>query len=357
MNHLVVYTKEEILNETRIRENETKIGENVQVLPSKGNTLLEKLKHSTARYIVLGIPEDIGVRANSGRGGAYSAWKPALFSLLNVQSNAFGDGSNILVLGHIAFDDLMLAADSINFRTKKGLDKARKLVQQVDERVIPVIRDIIQSGKEAIIIGGGHNNSYPNIRGAAEGLHKAGKVKKAAINCINSDAHSDFREMEGRHSGNGFRYAFEEGYLKNYSIVGLHESYNAGNVLDAMTSQKKRISLSFFEDIFIRENITFKEAVQRAIDNVKNEYCGIEIDMDTIQNIPASARTSSGLSTIEARKYVTWAAQNLKACYFHIAEAAPVLSHIKTDNKSGKLIGYLIADYIKARNSASSKLQ
>ncbi len=353
MNHLVIYTKQDLLNETRIRDNETKVGENMQVLPDEGNTLLERLQKSTARFVLLGLPEDIGVRANYGRGGAYSAWKPALFSLLNVQSNIFGDGSNMMVLGHVAFDDLMLAADSINFRTKKGLEKARKLVAQVDERVIPVIRDIIRSGKEAIIIGGGHNNSYPNIRGAAEGLQLAGKIKHAAINCINSDAHSDFRDMEGRHSGNGFRYAFEEGFLKNYSIVGLHESYNAGNVLDTMNAEKKRISLSFFEDIFIRENISFKEAVQQGISHVNDGYCGIEIDMDTIQNIPASARTSSGLSTIDARKYVTWTAQNLKACYFHIAEAAPVLSHIKTDNKSGKLIGYLIADYIKARISAA----
>jgi hypothetical protein len=36
--------------------------------------------------------------------------------------------------------------------------------------------------------------------------------------------------------------------------------------------------------------------------------------------------------------------------YFHLAEAAPVLSHIKTDLKTGKLMAYLITDYIKARN-------
>lgn len=353
MNHLVVYSREDILNETRVRDNETKIGENVQTLPSDGKTLLECLRKSNARFVILGLPEDIGVRANYGRGGAYSAWRPALFSLLNVQSNMFGDGSDILILGHVNFDDLMLAADSINFKTKKGLEKARKLVEQIDKRVTPIISDIVESGKEAIIIGGGHNNSYPNIRGAAEGLKRSGKIKRAAINCINCDAHSDFRMMEGRHSGNGFRYAYEEGYLNKYSTIGLHESYNAGNVLETMKAEKERIYLSFFEDIFIRENLSFKKAVQQAMDKIKDGYCGIEIDMDTIQNIPASARTSSGLSTVEARQFVTWAAQNLKACYFHIAEAAPVLSHIKTDNKSGKLIGYLIADYIKARSKAT----
>jgi arginase family enzyme len=35
------------------------------------------------------------------------------------------------------------------------------------------------------------------------------------VNAINFDAHSDFRILEGRHSGNGFSYAYEEGFQKN----------------------------------------------------------------------------------------------------------------------------------------------
>lgn len=350
MHHLVIYTRQDIAAETRLRENEIKVGENVQVLDvTKGSTLAEQLKLSSATFVVLGLPEDIGIRANGGRGGAYSAWKPALFSLLNVQSNCFGDGSDILILGHINFDDLMLRADGIDFKTQKGINESRKLVEEIDERVSFVVKAIVESGKEAIIIGGGHNNAYPNLKGAAEGLKAAGKIKSAIINCINCDAHSDFRMMEGRHSGNGFRYAYENSYLKKYSVVGLHESYNAGNVLDEIMSKPETFHLSFFEDILIRENITFKEAVHNAIKHVKDNYCGIEIDMDTIQNIPSSAKTSSGINTIQARQYITWAAENLDACYLHIAEAAPVLSHIKTDNKTGKLIGFLIADYIKGR--------
>jgi formiminoglutamase len=39
------------------------------------------------------------------------------------------------------------------------------------------------------------------------------------VNAINFDAHSDFRILEGRHSGNGFSYAYEEGFLKKYFIL------------------------------------------------------------------------------------------------------------------------------------------
>ncbi|HOZ91594.1 MAG TPA: arginase, partial [Bacteroidia bacterium] len=147
-----------------------------------------------------------------------------------------------------------------------------------------------------------------------------------------------------------FRYAYEQKFLSKYAIVGLHESYNAGNVLQFMMERPENFSLSFFEDIFIRENISFTQAVDKAIEHVKDNFCGIEIDMDTIQN-----KTSSGISTIQARQYINRVASKLNACYLHIAEAAPVLSHIKTDNKTGKLIGYLIADYIKARNTFKSQ--
>jgi formiminoglutamase len=57
----------------------------------------------------------------------------------------------------------------------------------------------------------GHNNAYGCIKGAAKGLYKAGIIPLVQINAINLDAHADFRPLEGRHSGNAFRYADEDG--------------------------------------------------------------------------------------------------------------------------------------------------
>jgi formiminoglutamase len=51
-------------------------------------------------------------------------------------------------------------------------------------------------------------------------------LQKENVNAINFDAHSD-RILEGRHSGNGFSYAYEEGFLKKYFIFGLHENYTS----------------------------------------------------------------------------------------------------------------------------------
>ncbi|MCE3278855.1 MAG: formimidoylglutamase [Bacteroidetes bacterium] len=336
-DHLKVYNKAYISTLTRKRPGETKLGERVQSLDSN----LSELKSSDATFVLLGLSEDIGVRANFGRGGAHTAWQPALTNILNIQSNDFLKGEELLVLGHIEFEDLMKRSERADVSTLRDLTK------EVDQRVSDIIKTIILSGKVPIIIGGGHNNSYGNIKGTAEGLFESGKISSPKINVINSDAHTDFRPLEGRHSGNGFSYAFNEGFINKYAVVGLHENYNSQSVLEELKKHPKQIQFSFFEDIFVREELSFKEAVRYATGFTKEGYCGIELDMDTIQNIPSSAKTSSGISANQARQYVTWCAKNTNAVYLHIAEAAPVLSHIKTDNKTGKLIAYLVTDFIK----------
>ena len=352
---LVTYDQLYIDQIVRKRTYEVKLGERVHTLPWGINeNFAEELVKSSCKYVLLGLPEDIGVRANLGRGGAYSAWQPVLNTLLNSQSNLFLTGDEILVLGHVDFTDAMIIAKELDFHKPEDLVRARDLVSEIDETVAPIISAISSAGKEAIIVGGGHNNAYPNIKGAAEGLFKSKKIGSPKINVINCDAHSDFRPLEGRHSGNGFSYAFAANILDKYGMIGLHESFNPQAVLEELLQQKKRIHFSTFEDIYIRENQSFEDAVKQTIAFVEDNYTGLEIDLDSIQNIPTSAKTSSGITTVEARKFVHLVASVCKVAYFHIAEAAPLLSHIKTDLKTGKLVTYLITDYIKARNKFHS---
>lgn len=75
MKHFKFYDKQDVLSLTKIRRYETKLGERVQL--SAGPHLLETtLQQSTAPFVLFGIPEDIGVKANMGIGGADSVWMP-----------------------------------------------------------------------------------------------------------------------------------------------------------------------------------------------------------------------------------------------------------------------------------------
>ena len=341
MKLLELYSKKDIEHLTRKRTNEIKIGEDVIVLQADNWEI--DLLNSSCKFVLLGIPEDIGVRANYGRGGAHTAWKPALDSFLSQQSNEFLNGKDICVLGHVFVHDLMEKSEPLNTKNKNEMAELRSLVSEVDQRVSEIISKIIQCKKIPIIIGGGHNNSYPIIKGCSTILNKK-------INVINCDPHTDFRPLEGRHSGNGFSYAYHENYMDRYSVFCMHEQYNTASVLNEFTKNNQHLYYSTYEDVFIRENKTFSESISQNIGFVKNQSCGIEIDLDAITNVPASAKTSSGISPVQARQYVYQCAKKLNALYLHIAEGAPILSHIKADNKTGKLIAYLMSDFIKGIN-------
>lgn len=337
--NLEVYIKKDLALLVRSRKQEMKIGEQCGCAGSAGSWE-EDLRRSDSRFVLLGIPEDIGVKANYGRGGAHTAWKPALESFLNQQGNMFFDGTSLFVLGHIRVDDLMEEASGLSTKTDGDIEILRKLVSRLDDRVSSVIERIVACGKIPVVVGGGHNNAYPIIKGCSGARHKA-------VNVINCDPHSDFRPLEGRHSGNGFSYARHENFLDRYSVFGLHEQYNTAQVLRDFTTRNSNLFYTTYEDIFVRESKSFPEALHHNIGFVKDAETGVEIDLDAITNVPSSAKTSSGISPVQARQYAYQCGKQLRVLYFHIAEGAPVLSHIKADNKTGKLIAYLITDFMK----------
>jgi len=59
-HHFKFYEKEDVLSLTRIRRFETKLGERIQVINDRHH-LEQSLQRTTARYVLFGVPEDIGV--------------------------------------------------------------------------------------------------------------------------------------------------------------------------------------------------------------------------------------------------------------------------------------------------------
>lgn len=350
MPHLKIYTKQEILSLTKLRRFETKLGERVHALPVQAD-LEKSIEESTARYVLFGIPEDLGAKGNFGIGGADTIWLPFIQSFLNIQSSDFLDGNEVLLAGHFDFGDIQYLIDTTAKSEDEKIEAYRHAVITVDDEVEHLVKIITQAKKIPIVIGGGHNNSYPLIKGAAKGWHKAGVIELAQINCINLDAHSDYRPMEGRHSGNAFRYAEEDGYLQKYCIVGLHENYLPQNVWVDMVNNPF-IDCITFEDIFVHEKRTFMQAVSHATGFTEDTLTGIDLDLDAIQNTMSSAMTPVGISPVQARQYIAFAAADTKAAYLHICEGATHLNDGRIDMTSGKLVSYLVSDFLKGQSEA-----
>jgi len=341
------YDKKQILSRTHLRRYETKLGE--IILCDAAGDVEKVIAQTTAKYILFGIPEDIGVKANLGKGGADSAWFPFLESFLNIQSNDFLSGENIFLAGHFDFSD---AEKLINVNAVSDDEKIaayRSLVSKIDDAVEELVKIISQNQKIPIIIGGGHNNAYPAIKGAAKGLFKAEQIPLAQINCVNLDAHTDYRPLEGRHSGNAFRYADEDGYLNKYCIVGVHENYLQENIWIDLVNNPF-IDFISYEDIFIHEKRNFIQAVAHATGFTEDNYTGVELDLDVIENVLTSASTPSGITPLHARQYVNFAAIDCKVAYLHICEGATKSDNTESSSSTGKLISYLVSDFIKANS-------
>ncbi|MBS1760520.1 MAG: arginase family protein [Bacteroidetes bacterium] len=346
MQHLKIYNKQDVLSLTKIRRYETKLGERIQVVKEETD-LAKAIAASDAKYVLFGIPEDLGTKGNYGIGGTDTLWLPFLQSFLNIQSNDFCDGGDILLIGHFDFGDIQYLIDTTASTPDEKIEAYRHSVNTIDDAVEQLVKLITEQKKVPIAVGGGHNNSYPLIKGAAKGWHKAGVIPLAQINCMNLDAHADYRPLEGRHSGNAFRYAEEDGYLQKYCVVGLHENYIPQNMwIDIVNNPF--VDCITYEDIFVHEKRTFLQSIAHATDFTDDTLCGIDLDIDCIEHTLSSAMTPVGILPTQARQYISYTASVSKPAYLHICEGATRLSDGRTDTTSGKLLSYLVSDFIKA---------
>ncbi len=345
MEKLLPFTINDLARITNHRSGEIKFGEKMVIVP-KDRNVAEFLVETEAKYVLFGIPEDIGVRANYGSAGTASAWQSAISAICNIQNNRFCKGSKVLVLGTLNVASEMRAVLNLDFLNSNDRKKLSDLVEKIDKEVCHIISVIVSAGKIPIVIGGGQNNAYGNIKGTA-------LAKGKQVNAINFDAHSDFRILEGRHSGNAFSYAFEEGFLKRYFIFGLHESYTTKSVLDRLKSES-RVRFVTYDEINIRKRKVFQIEMESAMAFVNTDHYGLEIDLDAIPGIASHGMTISGFSVEEARQFVTHFAANPNVAYLHICEGAPALADATNSHLIGNLIGYLVTDFIKAHSEATA---
>lgn len=312
------------------RDGETRFGEKINLLDS-----FENLENSEAKYVLFGIPEDIGVRANHGKSGAAKAWNACLRSLLNIQHNEFTFPETLILLGEINCKPEMEKAGNIDSNDPHYYAKLGDLIEIIDDKVSWLVEKILSAGKIPIIIGGGHNNAYGNIKGTSKAINKP-------VNVLNIDAHTDLRQLEHRHSGNGFSYAKHRGYLGKYTMFGLHKNYTPQYIFENIASNAE-FKFQLFEEFNLLSKKEQLATYNSHLEFVKNQDFGLEIDCDAIANFPSSAKSPSGFELNMMRNFISIASEVKNCKYLHLCEAAP-----DENNKDqvGKALVYFITDFM-----------
>ena len=272
------------------------------------------------QFLILGISEAIGPFANYGRVGAELAFSAFLDFFLSTPYQ----NQSVDIIGNIVF----IGSEP------EDVHAASALVEELDEFVLNILTEFVGTNQVPILIGGGHNNALPAMRWANQ--------FKNCNTVINVDAHTDCRKPNRRHSGNSFSFALQEGVIKNYHAIGIHEF----SITPFMKSFLSEYAVNFttFESYFTgRENL---------LDDISNicskseENIGLEIDLDSIANMPSSASSPSGWNLDEIRMLVRSFNPNQTA-YLNLTEGA--VYDAKDRRTLGKALNYLCLDFIRVR--------
>ncbi len=305
----------------RPREGETKIGERITYA---AHSIEESLADFKGQYVLLGVEEDIGPRANLGQPGAIFAFKSFLNRFLNMQVSSDVNIDNLMMLGRVKAETL-----------ETGYAKRRQNVAELDDFLVEILILVYKAGKTPIIVGGGHNNAYPLMKA----YYLANQRK---VDVINLDAHADFRLLEGRHSGNSFSYAMNDGFLDTYTIFGLHRAYNGQGMLEEM--KKHGVRFTFFEE-YLDGTKDLRSDVEELLKNYTNRPLGVELDLDAIAMMPSSAYSPSGWSVDQARTWLRQVTKNKVPAYLNLTEGACELG-TPSDAILGKTLAYMVHDVI-----------
>ena len=330
MRGLKVYERRSIDSMIARRSGEVKLGEKLSFISD-----FSEIKAAEASFVLFGIPEDIGIRANYGKPGASGAWKSFLQAFLNAQHNRYTSKKEILLLGEIDTSAVMAKAAAIDFSDPNYHLKLGDIVSQIDKVVSAVMQGIIEAGKVPVVVGGGHNNAYGNLKGSSSALGKQ-------LHAINIDAHTDFRTPSYRHSGNGFSFAKKEGFLRRYVAFAIHENYTPEYIFKTF-EENPDLKYHLLEELTCGN---LMEKFEHAIAFVEQDAFGLEVDCDGIANFPSSAVSPAGLSLNSLRMLIKRIAVKKNCTYLHLCEAANA-PHFNT----GKALAYLVSDFIKERSN------
>jgi formiminoglutamase len=268
--------------------------------------------YAAADIVILGCPQDEGVRRNGGRVGAAEA--PAA-----IREQFYRLTTNNIRCKVFDLGDVALAAT----------------LEETHDVMIEVVKQVIQDGKRLIVLGGGNDISYADGRAMAEVLGSEWWIG------VNIDSHLDVRIANERNSGTPYRQLLEEGHLlpKYFYEVGYQSHlcspiyFNYIRELDV-----NRISLELLRsrdeaDIELKEGIRQKFIGHSAS---MNTFFGF--DMDAVRSADAPGTSAPSPVGLRAGEFITLVKYAASLENTKIIEFTEVNPRFDIDNRTAKLV-------------------
>jgi formiminoglutamase len=252
------------------------------------------------RAVIVGFPQDEGVRRNHGRPGAAEAPERIRHWLYRLTTCDF-DG------------DLALhpPIDAGNIRVVGTLEESQQALGEV-------VAGLLAAGAIPVVLGGGHETAFGHFLGYAHSNTRCG--------IINLDAHLDVRPYtDGGNSGTPFRQALEHPSkaLAGYVCLGAQ----AGSVSRAHVEYVEQQGGKIGWDWKVGQSLVsrfFWPELQRLAGLGAKVYVSLDADVVSAAEVPGvSAPNPLGLSGIEVAQCVRLAGLSPEVASFDLVEINP----------------------------------
>ena len=272
----------------------------------------EEKDYAASDIVILGCPQDEGVRRNNGRVGAAEA--PNAIREQFYRLTTFNLKKKVFDLGNV---------------------RIGASLEDTHDTMTAVVKQVIQDGKRMIVLGGGNDISYADGRAMAEVFGPEWWI------AVNIDSHLDVRIAEQRNSGTPYRQLLEEKLLlpTYFYEVGFQTHFCSPVYYEYIRSLGvHRISLELLRsraeaDIELKEMIREKFIGHSAS---LNTFFGF--DMDAVRSADApgtSAPSPLGLRNGEFIQLVKYAASLANTKIIEFTEVNP---RFDIDNRTTKLV-------------------
>ncbi|HLA94780.1 MAG TPA: formimidoylglutamase [Pyrinomonadaceae bacterium] len=268
--------------------------------------------YDAAEIVILGCPQDEGVRRSNGREGA--ALAPSAIREQFYKLTPFNIKKKIFDLGDI---------------------KISGSLEETHETHAAVVTQVLRDGKRLIVLGGGNDISYPDGVAMAEVF---GPEKWIGINI---DSHLDVRIAEQRNSGTPYRQLLEEGHLlpNRFFEVGYQTHFCSPIYYEYIRALGvQRISLELLRSR-AEADVELKDVIKQKFihhSTSLNTFFGFDIDVVRSADAPGtSAPSPLGLRAGEFIQLVKYAASLANTRIIEFSEVNPKYD---ADNRTTKLV-------------------
>jgi formimidoylglutamase len=290
----------------------------------------EERDYDKATHVLIGCPQHEGVYRNNGRIGAAEAPNKIREQLYKLQVKKdtpvkLYDAGNVIT-------DLFDSSEITDF---PDLNQKPDALEEIHNRLSTKVSEFLRDGKKVIVLGGGNDISYADVRGLAE--------TEREISAINIDAHLDMRKANEMTSGTPYRKLIEDQYLSPHQFYefGIRPESNGAYYLE--NAKELGVNVHYLQDV-LEEGIS--PAFQHILGQIGTRPFFLGLDMDSIQASDApgvSASSPVGFSAREVMACIHQARRKENLKLFEITEVNPKYD---IDNRTVKLSAQFVYAFL-----------